>query len=888
MENFTESAKEAVRLAQEAARRQSYRYVGTEHLLYGVLSVRDSIAHDALRELDVDIDALTATVRAVIADQDTDGDQADATAVAEALPDNPEPPPADAELPTGEDGESSDEGDSDAPSLTPHSKRVIELAQDEAATEGLDFIGPEHILIGLAAEEEGVAALLLLEAKLDKLRLRQGVARVHGTLLKSSDDLESKPKSKRDKLRKRGSGRGSKKKPVDEDDELPEEKKKSKSSFLDQYSTDLTELARKQKLDPVIGRENELERMVQILTRRNKNNPAIIGEPGVGKTALAEGLAQRIVACEVPPQLFTKRIVSLDLASLIAGTKYRGEFEERLKKVMDELYKVKNIILFIDEMHTLIGVGASQGTLDAANILKPALSRGEIQVIGATTYDEYRRLVEKEGALERRFQRLDLEPPSASMTGRIIRGLKDRYEAHHRVRIGDAAIDLAIELSVRYISNRFLPDKALDVIDEAGARLRLKRTRLPAPVLEIEQRLARLKREEEEAVGRKDEASMEKLRAQMKRLDDDRQVKIADWRKQRPELASEIDANVVYETVGAMTGIPSTNLAEGDATKLLHLGADLSETVIGQDEAVDAVAKAIQRARSGLKNPKRPIGSFLFVGPSGVGKTLLAKSLAKSLFGKDDAIIQIDMSEYMDKMTGARLVGSPPGYVGFGEGGQLTEKVRRKPYAVVLFDEIEKAHPDILNMLLQVLEDGRLQDGVGRSVDFRNTVIILTSNLGLNRIRQQGQIGFGPVEESSTISSVMRDDITRELEEHLRPEFINRIDHIIFFKFLGLEQFIKIVDVELDKVREKLAQRDVTLDVSLEAKRWLIEHPKIKDNGARPLKRLIEESILDPLAERLIVGSVKPGDEVHVVLGDDALDFETDAPAALAGSGSEA
>ncbi|HTI50119.1 MAG TPA: ATP-dependent Clp protease ATP-binding subunit, partial [Planctomycetaceae bacterium] len=658
---------------------------------------------------------------------------------------------------------------------------------------------------------------------------------------------------------------------------------KSKTPALDSFGRDLTELARQGKLDPVIGRQNEIERVIQILSRRQKNNPVLLGEAGVGKTAIVEGFAQMVVENNVPELLRDKRIVVLDLAMMVAGTKYRGQFEERIKAVMNEVRRAKNTILFIDELHTLVGAGGAEGAIDASNVLKPALSRGELQCIGATTLDEYRKYIEKDGALERRFQTVLVEPPSPDEAVEILRGLRDRYEAHHRVRITDEALKAAVELSSRYITGRCLPDKAIDVIDEAGARIRLKSMVRPPDLKDIEEEIEQLNQAKEEAVANQDFEKAASLRDKADKKKKEKENLSRDWREKAQESDGLVDDEVIAEVVSKMTGIPLTRLSKADAVRLLEMENELQKKVISQVEAIKSIAKAVRRSRSGLKNPKRPTGVFIFAGPTGVGKTLLAKSLASFMFGDEDALIQIDMSEYMEKHNVSRLIGAPPGYVGYEEGGQLTEKIRRRPYAVVLLDEIEKAHPDVFNMLLQIMEEGHLTDSFGRKVDFKNTVIIMTTNVGASAIHSGDTFGFGKKDEDTSYTK-MKERLMHEIEREFKPEFLGRVDDVIVFRHLTKEDLKRIIDIELGKVRERLWERGLKLMLTDESKEFLISKGSDLDFGARPLRRAIENYIEDPLSEELLKGNfegkttitvtvAETGDQKHL-----AFDSTTDAP----------
>lgn len=724
---------------------------------------------------------------------------------------------------------------------TPRTKRVMELSFYEARNLGHNYVGTEHLLLALIREGEGVAARILKDANIDFEKIRTQIMQM---IQEEGGEIQ-------------GTSKG-----------------KSNTPNLDQFGTDLTELAREGKLDPVIGRDKEIERVIQILSRRTKNNPVLIGEPGVGKTAIAEGLAQRIVEGNIPELLKGKRVVTLDLSGMVAGAKYRGEFEERLKSVMEEIKQAKDIILFIDEMHTIIGAGAAEGAIDASNILKPALARGEIQAIGATTLDEYQKHVEKDAALERRFLPVMVGEPTVEETIQILHGLRDRYEAHHKVRITDEAIEAAATLSDRYITDRFLPDKAIDLIDEAASRVRLKSYTAPPDVKNLEKKLEDLRKEKEEAVANQNFEKAAQLRDEEKKVRDQIESEKEKWKKSYADNQI-VGEQEIAQIVSSWTGIPVVKLTEEESERLLKMEEILHKRVIGQDEAINAVSRAIRRARVGLKDPKRPIGSFMFLGPTGVGKTELCKALAEVLFGDEDYMIRIDMSEYMERHAVSRLIGSPPGYVGYEEGGQLTEQVRRRPYSVILLDEIEKAHPDVFNILLQILEDGRLTDGKGRVVDFRNTVIVMTSNVGAHTIRKQKTLGFAPVQD--TIDSEyekMKENIMEELKKTFRPEFINRVDEIIVFHALEDEHLRKIVPLMLENAIKRLAQKDIHLTISDAAKDFMVKKGFDPVYGARPLRRAIQRAVEDNLSEEMLAGRIKVGDRVLIDVENDKLVFK--------------
>jgi ATP-dependent Clp protease ATP-binding subunit ClpC len=795
-DKFTDRARKVLTLAQDEAQRFNHNYIGTEHLLLGLVREGEGVAARVLENMNVELPKVRTAVEFIIG-------RGDRPVVGEV-------------------------------GLTPRAKRVIELAIDEARRLGHNYIGTEHLLLGLVREGEGIAAGVLesLGVSLDKVR--------HEVIRVLSQSSSAGP--------------------------AQETRRASKTPTVDQLGINLTEAARLGKLDPVIGREKEIERVIQILSRRTKNNPALIGEPGVGKTAIAEGLAHRIVNGDVPETLSGKRVLTLDIGSLVAGTKYRGEFEERLKKIIEELRSTNDAVLFIDELHTLVGAGAAEGAIDAANILKPPLSRGELQCIGATTLDEYRKYIERDAALERRFQPVMVEEPTLEQTIDILVGIRERYEQHHKVQITDDAVRAAADLSIRYITDRHLPDKAIDLIDEAASRVRLRYASAPPPLREAQKELERILREKESGSPDSDAAALRDAEAAARtRVDELR----GEWQASIADQQPQVDAEEIAQVVAMWTGIPVTRIAEEESARLLHMEDDLHKRVIGQQEAIDIVSKAVRRARAGLKDPKRPIGSFIFLGPTGVGKTELAKALAEFMFGSEDALIKIDMSEFMERHNVSRLVGAPPGYVGFDEGGQLTEAVRRKSYAVILLDEIEKAHPEVFNMLLQILEDGHLSDAKGRRVDFRNTIIIMTSNLGARQLLTNTSLGFrhmGETEEQQQTASyeLMRDKIQNELKQTFRPEFLNRIDATVVFRSLTVEEVRQIVDLMLARVREQLRAQGMTLEVTQEAKDHIIKIGYDVAYGARPLRRVIQNMIEDVLAEQLLLGKFKTGMTVIV------------------------
>ncbi|GFN22822.1 ATP-dependent Clp protease ATP-binding subunit [Thermanaeromonas sp. C210] len=821
---FTERAHRVLRLAQEEARHLNHPAVGTEHLLLGLLRDGDSVAARALTALGVNLKAVRAEIRKIIRPG--------------------EGPPA------GELG------------LTPRAKRVLELAQEEARRQGVNYVGTEHILLGLLEEGEGLAAQVLSDLKLDPDKVRQQVM----ALLGGGQQQTQGPWSfffGNIPLGMGGMGIPGFQPGPAHTGVKAGGRPGSNTPVLDQFSRDLTALAQEGKLDPVIGREKEIERVVQILSRRTKNNPVLIGDPGVGKTAIVEGLAQRIVQGQVPEILRGKRVVALDMSGMVAGTKYRGEFEERFKRVLEEVRAAGNIILFIDELHTLIGAGAAEGAIDAANILKPALARGEMQTIGATTIDEYRKHIEKDAALERRFQPVMVEEPTVEETIEILKGLRDRYEAHHRVKITDEALEAAARLSDRYITDRYLPDKAIDLIDEAASRVRLALYTAPKDLKDLEARLEEIQKEKEAAVHAQEFEKAAQLRDQERALRGELEAKKATWEKEKGLEKSTVTAEDIAYIVSSWTGIPVAQLAQEETERLLRLEEILHQRVVGQDEAVRAVSRAIRRARAGLKDPKRPIGSFIFLGPTGVGKTELARALAEALFGDEEAMIRLDMSEYQEKHTVSRMIGAPPGYVGYEEAGQLTEAVRRRPYSVVLFDEVEKAHPEVFNVLLQVLEDGRLTDGKGRTVDFRNTVIIMTSNVGASTIKRES-MGFkgSAVQVAADSYEEMKKRIMEELRRTFRPEFLNRIDEIIVFHALGREDIKRIVDLMLGELNRRLKDSGLEVEVTDEVKEILVKEGFDEAYGARPLRRAIQTLIEDPLSDEMLQGKFAPGDKV--------------------------
>lgn len=797
-ERFTDRARRVVVLAQEEARMLNHNYIGTEHILLGLIHEGEGVAAKSLEALNVSLESVRQQVEEIIGQ----GQQA----------------------PSGH-----------IP-FTPRAKKVLELSLREALQLGHNYIGTEHILLGLIREGEGVAAQVLVKLGADLNRVRQQVIQ----LLSGYTGKEPMTSG------------------------APSEGTPSTSLVLDQFGRNLTAAAREGKLDPVIGRTTEIERVMQVLSRRTKNNPVLIGEPGVGKTAVVEGLAQMIVRGEVPEMLKNKQLYTLDLGALVAGSRYRGDFEERLKKVLKEIRTRGDIILFIDEMHTLVGAGAAEGAIDAASILKPMLARGELQTIGATTTDEYRKYVEKDAALERRFQPIQVQEPSVAHAIEILKGLRDRYEQHHKVTITDAALVSAATLADRYVNDRQLPDKAIDLIDEAGARLRIRRLSAPPDLREFDDRIAEVRKEKESAIDSQDFEKAAALRDKERTLITGKNEREREWKAGDLDVVAEVNEDLIAEVLAMSTGVPVAKLTEEESQRLLHMEDDLHKRIIGQEDAVKALSKAIRRTRAGMKDPKRPGGSFIFAGPSGVGKTELSKTLAEFLFGDEDALIMLDMSEYAERHTVSRLFGSPPGYVGYEEGGQLTEKVRRRPFSVVLFDEIEKAHPDIFNSLLQILEDGRLTDAQGRMVDFKNTVIIMTTNLGSRDISKGVNVGFGSPENEQNNYEKMKNKVNDELKQHFRPEFLNRIDDVIVFHQLTEKEIVEIVDLMVAKVDDRLKEKDMGLVLTDTAKALLAEKGYDPLLGARPLRRTIQREIEDPLSEKLLFGEILPGNLIVV------------------------
>ena len=804
-ERFTDRARRVVVLAQDEARGLKHNYIGTEHLLLGLISEGEGVAAKALETMGIKGEAVRASVIEIIGEGEK---------------------PVEGHIP-----------------FTPRAKRVFELSLREALQLGHNYIGTEHLLLGLLKEGEGVAAQVLTKQGADLAQVRQTVIQMLSGYQRGDDEGRESV----------GAGVGGSGGP-----------ERSNSAILEQFGRNLTQAARENKLDPVIGRRVEMERVMQVLSRRTKNNPVLIGEPGVGKTAVVEGLAQAIVHGDVPETIKDKQIYSLDMGSLVAGSRYRGDFEERLKKVLKEIRTRGDIILFIDEIHTLVGAGAAEGSIDAAQMLKPMLARGELQTIGATTNDEYRKHIEKDAALERRFQPVKVEEPSVEETVEILKGLRDRYEAHHRVIITDAAIQAAAELADRYISDRFLPDKAIDLVDEAGARLRIRRMTAPPELRELDEKIAEVRRNKEAAIDDQDFEKAASLRDEESKLSEERKVKEEAWKGGESDEIAEVGDQEIAEVLAMSTGIPVVRLTQTETAKLLKMEDELHKRVIGQDEAVKALAQSIRRTRSGLKDPNRPGGSFIFAGPTGVGKTELAKALAEFLFGDEDALIQLDMSEFSEKHTASRLFGAPPGYVGYDEGGQLTEKVRRKPFSVVLFDEVEKAHPDIFNSLLQILEEGRLTDSQGRKVDFKNTVIIMTTNLGTRDINKGVLTGFQTADNSTHDYGRMKAKVAEELKQHFRPEFLNRVDDTIVFPPLTKPEIARIVDLMIAKLAKRMEAQDMRLQLTDEARELLADVGFDPVLGARPLRRAIQREIEDALSERILFGELQSGQVVTV------------------------
>ncbi len=816
MNNFTPRAQQVLALARKEADRFHHNFVGTEHLLLGLINLGQGVAVNVLQNMGLDL----VTVRSAVEKQVGMGQKAKTTG----------------NIP-----------------FTPRVKKVLALASKEAKNLNHSYVGTEHILLGLLREGEGVAAQVLRSLNVDIERARREI------LSELDPNYAASGVEQTSGVPRQPGG---------------EEKKEIKTPALKAFGRDLTEMARKNELDPVIGRKREIRRVIQILCRRTKNNPVLIGEAGVGKTAIVEGLAQEIVNGLVPELLGDKRLVTLDLALMVAGTKYRGQFEERIKAVMDEIKRSKNILLFIDELHTIVGAGAAEGAMDASNIFKPSLSRGELQCIGATTLAEHRKFIEKDSALDRRFQSIKVDAPSVEDTIKILHGIRGKYEEHHNVTYTDGALERAVKLSDRYITSRYLPDKAIDVLDEAGSRCRIASLNRPPEIDRLQKKIDEVCGKKEEAISEQHFEEAAKFRDKEKQLRHKREALLEEWRESRKHMKIVVDEDDMLKVVSNWTGIPLTRMEKKETQKLLELEKDLQEVVIGQNPATEVVAKALRRSRADLKDPRRPIGSFMFLGPTGVGKTHLAKTLAEKMFGNPDAIVQIDMSEYMEKFTVSRLIGSPPGYVGHEEGGQLSEAVRRKPYAVVLFDEIEKAHPDVIQLLLQVLEDGRLTDSLGRVVDFRNTIIIMTSNVGARLIQRETSLGFGKLTGQASNFEWIKERILDESKRIFKPEFLNRINELVVFHSLRRDDLVKIVDIELKEVIKRLQRHDINLSMSAEAKEFLIDKGYDEKYGARPLRRAVERYLEDPLAESILRGNLKKGEPILVVVENDEIKFE--------------
>jgi ATP-dependent Clp protease ATP-binding subunit ClpC len=833
MNNFTPRAQQVLALARKEADRFNHNYVGTEHLLLGLIKLGQGVAVNVLQKMGLDLE----TVRSEVEKQVGSGPE---TKMVGNIP------------------------------YTPRVKKVLALAGKEAKSLNHSYVGTEHILLGLLREGEGVAARVLKNLEVDIERTRNEILRELDPNFTPSEG-ETEAAGSQGEPASAGSGR-----------------KDSKTPALKAFGRDLTEMARKGEVDPVIGRESEIERVIQVLCRRTKNNPVLIGEAGVGKTAIVEGLAQEISGGNVPEILRDKKVITLDLALMVAGTKYRGQFEERIKAVMDEIRRTKNVILFIDELHTIVGAGSAEGAMDASNIIKPALSRGELQCVGATTLNEFRKYIEKDSALERRFQQVKVEAPSVDQTIQILKGLRGKYEAHHKARYTEEALIGAAKLSDRYLTGRFLPDKAIDIMDEAGSRARIASMTRPPDVKEVEKEIEDIRAQKEGAIKAQDFEKAAALRDTEKQAKEKLEGILTQWREQREEKEVVVGEDDIMHVISKWTGVPLSRMEQAETAKLLRMEEELRGKVIGQEEAVVAISKALRRSRADLKDPRRPIGSFIFLGPTGVGKTFLAQSLAEFMFGDRDALIQIDMSEYMEKFTSSRLIGSPPGYVGHEEGGQLSEAVRRRPYAVVLFDEIEKAHPDVMHLLLQILEEGKLTDSLGRKIDFRNTIIILTSNIGAEMIKKQSVMGFGGNQRDETKYDVMRDKILEEAKKVLKPEFINRLDDLIVFHPLAKKELYKIVDLEISKVVERIKTKEIQIELDELAKDFLADKGYDPDYGARPMRRAVERHLEDPMAEELLRGTIKSGDTVKVSALDGKLTFNVPESAAAGEPAGEA
>ena len=822
MSNFTPRAQQVLALARKEADRFNHNFVGTEHLLLGLIKLGQGVAVNVLQKMGLDLETVRMQVEKEV-------------------------------------GTGSDQKQMGNIPYTPRVKKVLALAAKEAKALNHTYVGTEHILLGLLREGDGVAARVLKNLDVDLEQTRQEILKELDPNYAAQEEQASA------ETPEKPSG--------------PEKRGEVKTPALKAFGRDLTEIARRGEMDPVIGRRNEIERVIQILCRRTKNNPVLLGEAGVGKTAIVEGLAQEIAKGNVPELLLNKRVVTLDLALMVAGTKYRGQFEERIKAVMDEIRRAKNIILFIDELHTIVGAGSAEGTMDASNIIKPALSRGEMQCIGATTLNEYRKYIEKDAALERRFQAVNVDAPSIEETIEILKGLRPKYEEHHKAEYTDRALEAAVRLSDRYITDRFLPDKAIDVMDEAGARARISTMTRPPEAKALEAEIEELRARKEQAIKNQDFEGAAQMRDREKQAKEKLEAVLRDWRALREEKRVVVDEEDILHVVSKWTGVPLQRMGQDEMARLLAVESEMEKVVIGQHEAVAALCKALRRSRADLKDPRRPIGTFLLLGPTGVGKTLLAKTLAEQMFGDAKSLIQLDMSEYMEKFNVSRLIGSPPGYVGYEEGGQLTEQVRRKPYSVVLFDEIEKAHPDVWNMLLQILEEGKLTDNVGRVVNFRNTVILMTSNVGSEIVRRQGPLGFGPVNEETSYEK-MRERILEEAKKTFRPEFLNRLDDVIVFRPLGKPELIQILGLEVAKVLDRLKKKNIRLELDDQAKEFLVERGYDPQYGARPMRRAVERFLEDPLAEEILRGHLHEGEPILVTVEKDRLVFKQKAAAA--------
>ncbi len=819
MSNFTPRAQQVIALAKKEADRFNHNFVGTEHLLLGLIKLGQGVAVNVLQKMGLDLETVRMEVEKQV------GTGPDQKMIGQ-IP------------------------------FTPRVKKVLALASKEAKMLNHTYVGTEHILLGLLREGDGVAARVLKNLDVDIEQTRQEILKELDPNFQASEEAAA----------------------GEAPEKGTEKKGEVKTPALKAFGRDLTEIARKGEMDPVIGRQNEIERVIQILCRRTKNNPVLLGEAGVGKTAIVEGLAQEIAKGNVPELLRDKRVVTLDLALMVAGTKYRGQFEERIKAVMDEIRRAKNVILFIDELHTIVGAGSAEGTMDASNIIKPALSRGEMQCIGATTLNEYRKYIEKDAALERRFQSVKVEAPSVEETVQILKGLRPKYEDHHKIELTDKALDAAVQLSDRYITGRYLPDKAIDVMDEAGSRARIGAMTRPPNVKHLEGEIEDIKTRKERAIKEQDFEGAAAMRDKEKQAKEKLEAVLGAWRTTRDEKRVKVDEEDIMHVVSKWTGIPLQRMEKDEAKKLLDMEAQLAKVVVGQQEAVTALCKALRRSRADLKDPKRPIGNFALLGPTGVGKTLLAKSLAELMFGDAKSLVQLDMSEYMEKFTVSRLVGAPPGYVGYEEGGQLTEQVRRKPYSVVLFDEIEKAHPDVMNLLLQILEEGKLTDSVGRVVDFRNTIVLMTSNVGAETIRRQTTIGFGPASEEASYEK-MRDKIMEEAKKAFRPEFLNRLDGVIVFRSLSKADLIEVLGLEVQKVMERLKGKKIRIELDEKAKNFLVEKGFDPIYGARPMRRAVESHLEDPLAEEILKGHLHENDPIQVTVENGKLVFNQPAAA---------